>query len=197
MGSGKRTPHPRGIARQNDRAMQERGCRGGSRAPARGGRTARAPRRPARWAPPRLWPDATRDGRGRRCGRSPPPGPEGAPGDPPVAVRYTAERTSGWRKVTRWPRARSPSVSVSTAETAMPSRPAARRAAADRRLARPPQAVEEAALVGEARIVAGSSPGSVPSLLAPLAARSLPPAASPSIRVATRATPTDFRASPR
>ena len=29
LGSGKRTPHPlRGIARQNDRAMQERGCRG-------------------------------------------------------------------------------------------------------------------------------------------------------------------------
>jgi hypothetical protein len=29
LGSGKRTPHPlHGIARQNDRAMQERGCRG-------------------------------------------------------------------------------------------------------------------------------------------------------------------------
>ena len=38
-----------------------------------------------------------------------------------VAVRYTAERTSGWRKVTRGLRARSPSVSASIAETAMPS----------------------------------------------------------------------------
>ena len=29
LGSGERTPHPLlGIARQNDRAMQERGCRG-------------------------------------------------------------------------------------------------------------------------------------------------------------------------
>ena len=29
LGSGKRTPHPlRGIARQNNRALQERGCRG-------------------------------------------------------------------------------------------------------------------------------------------------------------------------
>src|SRR4051812_1415348 len=54
--------------------------RPGRRAPARGPRTARAPRQPARRVPPRLWPDAMPDGRDRRWRRSPLPEPDGPPG---------------------------------------------------------------------------------------------------------------------
>ena len=200
LGGGKPTPHPLlGIARQNDRAMQERGCRGQAAARLRAaggllerrgelrvGPAAAVARCHARRSGTTLRSVASARARwiSRRCSL--------------VAVRYTAERTSGRRKVTRWLRARSPSVSASTAETAMPSCSEARSrssgspmgsaaASSNRR-----RASSETAL-----IVVRSAPGSGPTLLAPLAARSLQPAAPPSIRVATRATPTDFRASPR
>src|SRR3954462_15331299 len=68
----------RPTERQSDAGT--RPPRPGPRAPARARRTAQAPRRPARRAPLRPWPDATPDGRGRRYGRSPLRGPDGPPG---------------------------------------------------------------------------------------------------------------------
>ena len=85
-----------------------------------------------------------------------------------------------------------------TAETAIPSRSAARATAADRRPAPPRQAATDAARHQRARRVAErSSPRSVPRDPARPAARTHPPAASPSTLAAARATRADCPASPR
>src|SRR5439155_6417734 len=120
--------------------------RPGRRAPARGWRTARAPRRPARWAPLRLWPDATRDGRGRQYGRSPLPGPDGPPG---VALwslfgrPRSAPADDGRSRALRARAARpSPRPWRSARSRAARMQPAA---AADRRPAQPPRSAADLA----------------------------------------------------
>ena len=120
---------PRGIARQRDRALQER--RGGGQAAARlrpDGRALELQRRPARRVPPPQRPDARHGGPGRRPDRSPPPvrgGRPGVPAPPPTGRRPSGPAGDGTRACS--PIASSPRASTSSAAAgAMPSFAAAR-----------------------------------------------------------------------
>src|SRR5205085_8414678 len=141
----------------------------------------RAPRRPARWVALRLWPDATRDGRGRRYGRSPLPALDAPPG---VALwslfgrRRSAPADDGRSRALRaraarpsprpWRRARSRVARMHSA------------AAADRRPAQPPR---PAADVARRRRAFQPDERNYPRFAlrapAPRLDRSRPPAASP------------------
>src|SRR3954462_1339370 len=179
----------RPTERQSDAGTRQ--PRPGPRAPARVRRTAQAPRRPARRAPLRPWPDATPDGRGRRYGRSPRPGPDGPPGgalwslsdrqrSAPVGDgRSRAPRTRATRPSPR-PRRR-PRSRVAALPPA---------AAADRRPAQPRR---RAADVARRRTVsrpdARNSPRSARQAPALRRGRTRPPAALASTPAGARPTP--------
>src|SRR3954468_19124835 len=201
--AGQRQAHASPAARDRSRERQsDAGTplpRPGRRAPARGWRTARAPQRPAPWGPPRRWPDATRDGRGPRYGRSPLPGPDGPPG---VALwslfgrRRSAPADDGRSRALRaraarpsprpWRRARSRVARMQPA------------AAADRPPAQPPRS---AADVARRRRAAQPDERNFPRFArrapAPRLGRSHPPAAVPSSPAGALATPADYRVSQR